>query len=155
MERLTSTINSMLEPGGNMGVSQVEVWEVMVFQAGERVGKFCRDGSRRECGSPRSHDTVPANVVHDGSGGRDRWRVWKPVGMKGKWPLLEPAMRRQINFTLGDSRFIKFRGRKIQDEKRSPVEGLGHQNASLGWGSISGISRVCWTCSYQEKDSVI
>ena len=72
MERPTNTRNSMLEPRGNMEVSQVEV---MVFQAREWVGKFCRDGSCRECGSPRSHDLVPANIVHEGSGNRDKWRV--------------------------------------------------------------------------------
>jgi hypothetical protein len=54
------------------------------------------------------------------------------------------AIRRQINITLGDSRLIKFWGtedRYIQDGQRSLlVAGLGYQNASLGWGSISEIS---------------
>lgn len=85
------------------------------------MGKFCRAGSCRECGSPSSCDIVPDDTVYESSGSRDKWRVWKPCEHEGQMTTLKPAARRQINLTLGDSRFIKFRGtegRNIQNGEK-------------------------------------
>lgn len=73
---------------------------------------------------------------------------WKPLEYIGGEDTSGQLERGRSTLPVGDSSLLYFGGwalggRSIEDGQRSLAEGLGYQNASLAWGSISGISGAC------------